>query len=51
MSVLAEAKKELKGWHMIGDPRPYPECEHPFDWDKVDEYYDAFDREWESKYV
>ena len=50
-SVLAEAKKELMGWHMIGDPRPYPQSEEPFDWNKVDEYYDDFEKSWESKFV
>ena len=50
-SVLAEAKKELMGWHMAGDPRPRHLLDQPWDWDKIDEYYDAFEREWESKYL
>ena len=50
-TVLAECKKELMGWHMIGDTRHYPECEQPYDWDKVDEYYDDFERRWKTKHV
>lgn len=50
-SVLAEAKQELMGWHMMGDPRPYPQCEEPYDWSRVDEYYDDLEERWQSKYV